>query len=148
MSGFVDEALNRGRALAQALMESTVRIRRQTGEVRNPTTGKLQKTWDVIYEGPARLRETNAQPREIDAAGQRLAEQSPTVSLPIGDDDRIQAGASADVLVDDVGVVLTNPPAPGAVGTQFRVAGQHEQTHSTSRRLPVEVLTHGGRLPG
>lgn len=136
--------LESARGRAQARMTSTVRIRRATGKSKNPATGRIEPVWAVIYEGPGRVRQSNAQPRNIDAAGQRLAEQSPTVGLPIGDDPRIVSGSSAAVRVDDVGTVLTNPEDPDRVGQQFRIAGTHDQTHSSSRRLPVEVFNHGG----
>lgn len=130
------------------LMGSTVRIERESGSTRNTTTGKVEKTWTTVYEGPGRLRATDTQPRDVDAAGQRLVEQTPTVSLPIGEDLRIVTGSSGAVRPDDVGEVIANPDDVSAVGLRFRIAGEHDQTHSTSRRLPVEVLTHGGRLPG
>lgn len=144
MNEAASRALSDGRAVAQSLMDSTVLIRRQTAQVKNPSTGRLEPLWVEIYEGPARLRAVDARPRSVDSAGRVLAEQEPTVGLPVDADDRIVTGTSADVRVDDVGTVLTNPAAPGAVGTRFRVSGQHEQTHSTSRRLPVEVYSHGG----
>lgn len=140
----VHDLLAAARALAGALQQGTVRIRRKTGESKNPATGRIEPVWTDIYEGPGRVRQSNAQPRNVDAAGQRLAEQSPTVGLPIGDDPRIVTGSSADVRVDDVGTVLTNPEDPERVGQQFRIAGTHDQTHSSSRRLPVEVFNHGG----
>lgn len=140
----LDVLLAEGRERAQSLMESTVRIRRQTGEARNQANGRVETTWTTIYEGPARLRFAGGQPREVDVAGQRLAEQSPTVCLPIGADSRITVGSSAAVRVDDEGEVLDNDPDSGIEGATFRVAGVHEQTHSTQRRLPVEVHSHGG----
>lgn len=141
MSGFVDDLLAAGRQTAQALMESTVRIRRKTGQTPNRTTGKVETTWSTVYEGPARVRLTGSDPREIDAVGQRVAIQDPTVSLPIGDDARIVTGTSAAVRLDDVGEVLANPPDPGETGTAFRIAGRVGQTHSTARRMRAEVIT-------
>lgn len=131
-----------GRERAESLMDSTVRISRKTSEARNPSNGRVDATWEVVYEGPARLRFTGGQPRDIDVAGQRFAEQSPTVCLPIGDDDRITVGSSDAVRVDDEGEVLDNEPDSGVENTTFRIAGVHEQTHSTQRRLPVEVHSH------
>lgn len=144
MRAAAERALSEGRAVAQSLMDSTVLIRREAGKSKNRSTGRLETQWTEIYEGPARVRGTDAQPRDVDSAGEIVAEQTPEVWLPIGDDDRVVTGASADVRVDDIGTILTNPSAPGAVGTRFRVSGQHEQTHSTSRRMPVEVFSHAG----
>lgn len=142
MSGFVDELLAAGRETAQALMETTVLIRRKTGTTRNPENGELVPTWNEIYKGPARVRLTAGDARDVDAFGQRFAVQDPIVSLPIGEDPRIDVGSSAAVRKDDVGEVLTNPPDPGEVGTEFRVDGRLGQTHSTARRLRAEVLSH------
>lgn len=142
MTGIVDELLAAGRETAQALMDSTVLIRRKTGTTPNPSNGQLEPVWQDIYKGPARVRLTNADPRDVDAVGQRFAIRDPTVSLPIAADPRIELGSSAAVRVDDVGTVLTNTPDPGEVGTSFRVDGRSGQTHSTARRLPVEVLAY------
>lgn len=144
MSELTDQVLAEGRALAQALMDSTVRITRVTSKTPNRLTGKIDVTRAVIYDGPARVRAPGSEPRDVDAAGQRFAEQTPTVSLPIAADSRVTEGSSAAVRVDDEGEITANDAAPGAVGTRFRIAGQHEQTHSTARRMPVEVFTHGG----
>lgn len=142
------QVLAAGRALAESLMDSTVLIRRKTGETRNKETGKVTSSWATVYAGPARVRFGNAQPRDLDAGGQRSVEQAPTVGLPIGEHPDITEGSSAAVQVDDEGSITANPDDAGIVGTRFRIAGVHEQTHSTSRRLPVEVFTHVGRDPG
>lgn len=142
MSGIVDELLEAGRARAQSLMDSTVLIRRVTGKIKNPETGQLEPTWLEVYKGPARLRLTNSDPRDVDASGQRYAIQDPMVSLPILADERITIGSSAAVHVDDVGEIVENDDDPGEVGTTFRVAGRLGQTHSTARRLRAEVLSH------
>lgn len=130
----VQSAVADGRAAAQALMDSVVRIRRRTGQTRDPESGTMVPTWATVYEGPGRIRFSQADPRDTDAAGQRIAEQTPVVVLPIA--------GSGGIRVDDEGEVLSNPPDPAVVGLRFRVAGVHAQTHSTSRRLPVEVYSH------
>lgn len=126
------QALGMGRRLAASLMQSTCRIRREGEKVRNPETGMLEPSWTSVYEGPCRVRFSVGAPRETDQAGQRFAEQSPTVWVPIHADG---------IRVDDVGEILSNTHAPEDVGLTFRVAGVHAQTHSTSRRLPVEILS-------
>lgn len=142
MSDLVDELLAAGRETAQALMDSTVVIRRETGKTPNPATGQVERIWTDIYQGPARLRLTDSDPQEVDAAGQRFAVEDPRISLPIAADPRITTGTSAAVRVDDVGTVLANEHDAGEIGTTFRLAGRVGQTHSTARRLRVEVLSH------
>lgn len=121
------------RAHAESLMSTSLIIRRKGADVRDPETGTMVPSWTTVYEGPCRVRFTNADPHESDQSGQRVAQQSPTVWLPIA--------TSAGVRLDDVGEILANPDDLGIVGVTFRVAGEHAQTHSTSRRLPVEVLS-------
>lgn len=128
-----ERMLARGRQAAASLMQTNVVIRRAGEPARDPFTGKVTPTWTTVYEGPCRVRFSSSVPRKADQAGQRFAEQSPTVWLPVH---------VSVVEVDDVGEVVANPSSPGDVGTTFRVAGVHAQTHSTSRRLPVEVLSH------
>ena len=124
--------LHRGRAMADSLMQSTCIIRRASGPpVRDPETGTTGPSLVTIYEGPCRVRFGVGSPREVDQAGQRFAEQSPTVWLPVH---------ASGIRVDDAGELTANPHAPEDVGTTFRIAGIHAQTHSTSRRFPVDTL--------
>lgn len=139
----IGAALPSLRAEAESLMRSKVRIRRRSKTTqRNPETGLEEHTWSVVYEGPGRLRADAAQPQDSDAAGQQVTDRQMRVSLPIGADPRIVTGASADVKVDDVGVLTANPDDPASVGLEFRVRDGHVQTQSTARRLPVEVTSH------
>src|SRR5687768_12112409 len=108
-------------------MQTTVIIRRAGAPVRDPATGTMVPSLTTIYTGPARVRFPTGQPRDVDQSGQRVAEQSPTVWVPVH---------AAGICVDDVGEVTSNPHATEDVGLRFRVAGVHVQTHSTSRRLP------------
>lgn len=130
----ITATLSRARMTAEALMQSTVIIRREGVPVRDPSTGTMTPTLTTVYTGPARLRLASGQPRDVDQAGQRVTEQSPMVWVPV---------QTWGILVDDVGEIIANPHAPGDVGLVFRIAGIHAQTHSTSRRFPVEVLSYG-----
>ncbi|GGO59119.1 hypothetical protein GCM10010910_01330 [Microbacterium nanhaiense] len=132
--------LGRGRSLAENLMDSSVVIRRKTGAARDPETGTLIPTWETVYDGPARFRFTRADPNEADQAGQRVAVQSPLVWLPIS--------TSGGVRLDDVGTVNASQFDTSMVGMQFRITGGHHQTHSTSRRLPIEVLSYAQGVDG
>ncbi len=123
------------RSRAETLMVSTVRIVRAAGREFDSETGTYVTNESEIYAGPARIRFSGSQPQERDAAGERVVDQLPTVSLPIA--------TSGDVRVDDVVIIAANPPDPTTVGTRMRVAGIHAQTHSTARRLPVEVVSRG-----
>lgn len=128
----VSGILARGRALAARLSDSEVTVRRAGEPARNPITGKIETTWTQIYQGPGRLRFSNGQPREGDQLGQRFSDQSPTLSLPIE--------GTGHIRVDDVAEISENPFDPGGESLKLRITGLHVQTHSTARRLPVEVL--------
>lgn len=128
----VERMLARARKDAASIARSTVTVKREGAKVRNPETGTLEPSWQIIYAGKGRLRFTAGQPREGDQAGQRFSDQSPTLALPI-------AGTSG-IRVDDVVEFEDNPYDPGGAALRLRVVGVHVQTHSTTRRLPVEVL--------
>lgn len=118
-----------GRKTAEALMESTCVIKRQTGTAPD-SNGVEQPTYATVYTGKCRLRITDARPNTVVAAGQSVAVQSPILSLPV------TAAGSADVRVDDIATISS--PLDGNT-VVARIAGFHTQTHSTARRFPVEV---------
>jgi len=129
----ITAALPELRAAAESMMHSTVIIRRPSGSTWNEETGTSVPAWVDVYEGPARIRFKDTQPRVADAAGEQVVDQAPVLSLPIA--------TSADVRVDDIATVTANPTDPGLIGLQFRIAGVHAQTHATARRFPVEVVS-------
>jgi len=122
-------ATRMGRALAESMMESTVIIKR-AGVPSEDANGVLTPTYSTIYSGVCRLRVTEARSDEVAAAGQGLAKQNPTLSIPVS------ASGSADVRVDDIATVTTPLDSVTVIA---RIAGLHSQTHSTARRFPVEV---------
>lgn len=128
-----------GRRFGRTQMTATVIIRRKTGTTKDTETGTITPTWTEIYDGPAELLFRDNSPRDVDAAGQRLAEQQPLIKLPI---DGPSAVAAANVRKDDVGEVTACEHDAGSVGISFRVAGIFAKSNATSRRLPVEVLSH------
>jgi len=118
-----------GRTLAESMMESTVVIKR-AGTPSEDANGVLTPTYTTIYSGVCRLRMTEARSDEVAVAGQALAKQNPTLSIPVS------ATGSADVRVDDIATVTTPLDSLIVLG---RIAGIHSQTHSTARRFPIEV---------
>lgn len=131
--------LGLGRRFGAQTQTSTIIVRRPGAPTRNENTGALVPTLTTIYTGPAELKFPDAQPHDVDAGGQRLAEQQPLVKLPITGP---KASTAAAIRKDDVGEVLANPDDPTIIGTTFRVTGIHAQSNATARRLPVEVLSH------
>jgi hypothetical protein len=124
----------RGQEAALASMTATCIIRR-TDEaapaVRNPVTGQFEKPAATIYAGVCELKFPSATTREADPQSQALTEQEPLLKLPLA--------TSSNVLVDDIGEILTSRFNPGQVGVRFRIAGEHDPNHATARRLPVEI---------
>jgi len=131
--------LGLGRRFQSATMTATVVIRRQGESVRDPVTGKITPTWSTVYDGPAEVMFPDNAPRDVDAVGQRLAEQQPLVKLPLVGE---KAAAAASVRKDDEGTVTASEHDLGNVGVTFRVTGIFAKSNATSRRLPVEVLSH------
>lgn len=124
-----------GRRQAEALMDSTCVITRpHVGEPTiDPETGQESTPAGVVvYTGKCRLRMSDARANGVALAGQQVAEQSPSLSLPV------LADGSADVRTNDIAVV-TSPLDP--TSRTVRIAGMHSQTHATARRFPVEVTT-------
>lgn len=123
-----------GRNFAEAQMESTCTITRKTGTTVD-ATGANVDTFATVYTGKCRLRMDVRRADEVVAAGQTLAKQHPTLSLPV------TATGSANVLPDDIVTFTANPLDASVIGDTYRVAGVFAQTHATARRFPVEQVS-------
>lgn len=117
------------RTTAEGLMDSLCVIQRQSGVVEN-ANGVETPTYTTIYSGKCRLRMPHADARNAAASGQSVELQTPTLSLPVV--------GSENVLPDDI-ATISSPLDPLVVTA--RVMGVHSQTHSTARRLQVEVTS-------
>jgi hypothetical protein len=126
-----------GRRQAEALMESTCVITRaSTATTVDPATGLLVPVAPtVIYSGKCRLRFPFVRPQQVLAVGQTLAKERGILSIPV------TAVGSANVLTDDVAEITESLLDPGSVGQRFRVEGPFSETHATSRRFPVEIVS-------
>lgn len=124
-------AVAMGRRQAESLMESTCTVTKvATGSI-DPATGLPTTTTTTVYSGKCRVRWSNASAADVDGAGQILAVQTPTISLPVE--------GSGDVLPDMTVTITANPLDTSLVGKSFRVKGIQFQTHATARRLQVEI---------
>jgi hypothetical protein len=123
-----------GRRFQEARMPATCTITRVTGRTFNEATGEYTDTVQTVYTGKCRLDfRASLQTLERDMEGQLLADQRPTLFLPI-------VGSEA-VTVNDMVTVTGNPLDGAAVGMRIRVTGLSATTYATARRLPGEVLT-------
>ncbi|MFN4000871.1 DUF6093 family protein [Microcella sp.] len=124
-----------GRRQAESLMESTCTITKVAADEIDPETGLRTQTTTTIYTGKCRLRLPSSWAADVDAAGQMLARQMPEISIPV------EAAGSGDVRPDMSVTITANPLDTSVVGVTFRVRGIQFQTHSTARRLQVELMT-------
>jgi hypothetical protein len=129
-----ESVIRAGRTFQEGRMPATVRIERTTGRTLNEGTGEYADQTRIVYDGRCRLDlRASLQTLERDMEGQLLAEQRPTLLLPI-------VGSEA-VTVNDVATITGNPLDPAAVGMRIRITGLSASTYATVRRLPGEVLT-------
>lgn len=134
-----EAVLARGRAAAEALFDATCKITRLSADrgAMDPVTLKYAaQTGETIYEGACKLQDASDRPAG-DApqdAGQRAQRTGTTrLDLPVL--------ASGEVAVNDVVKILANDPDPSVVGRVYTVAGRHDKTHATARRLPIVEVT-------
>lgn len=83
------------------------------------------------YEGICEWKAAGTAPRSVDAAGQILLIQAPTLKLPVEGSENVRPGQT--------GRITSNPNDRSLEGTEFIIDGNHSQTYSTARRLPVKV---------
>lgn len=126
-------AIAMGRKQAGLRMDSTCDITRVTGSHLDEATGKMVDTLTVIYTGICRLRYISPRVFEVEAAGQMIAEQRPTLSIPV------LADGSGDVLANDMATITANLLDPAMVGVQCRIEARDSGTAATARRFLVEV---------
>lgn len=131
-------ALPELQAHAESRMTDTVRITRGGSiPVFDAETGTYTPGATTIYEGPCRLKLSSTVVSDVDAQGQLLAAQGPTLSLPMLTPGTV--GTSGAVRPGDSAVILTSAHDPSAVGVTMTVEGRFIQTDATARRLPVEI---------
>lgn len=124
-----------GQRQAEALMESVCVITRRGVPVTDHATGQATTPETVIYTGKCRLRFPFVRPQQALVDGQVIERARGILSLPISDP------ATADVHTNDVATITANTVDPGIVGLTVRVEGVFLETHPTSRRVPVEVIS-------
>jgi len=114
-------------------MESTCRITRAGEDVVDQDTGIITPSSTVIYTGPCRLRFPYVRPQQVLADGQQLGKDRGILWLPVE--------GSSTVKADDIATITANPDDPDMVGYQVRIESQFVETHATSRRFPIEVIS-------
>lgn len=129
----VQAALPGLRAAAESLMvDSCVVGRKTSGGVLNEETGEYEPGFESVYEGPCKLKAAAVQAQDVDAQSQLLIIQQQTLSLPVAGSEGVRPGMVARV-------TLRNDPDVGVV--EVRVVAPHQQTFSSARRFPVELVS-------
>jgi hypothetical protein len=129
-----ESVIRAGRAFQESRMPATVTITRVTGRLLDETTGEYADTVQTVYAGKCRLDfRASLETLERDMEGQILADQRPTLLLPIV--------GSEGITVNDMATMTGNPLDPAVVGMRIRITGRSATTYATARRLPGEVLT-------
>jgi len=126
--------LERGRRMAEELMTDTCQIgTEKLGTDLDPETNERVVTFTAIYDGPCELKAAANDVREIDAAGQDLAEQGTVLKLPIA----TSAGVKRNMIVKITGSATD----PGLVGVRARIQAPSSGSRTVSRRFKVEVTS-------
>lgn len=128
----VEAALPALRSAAESLMTDRWRCSKGGGRTFDDDTG----TWtdapsEVVYDGPGRLRDIDADSPRADVQGETTVRGNLRLSLPIA--------TSGAVTIDDVLECVASSQDAALVGIKVRVTDLHLQTHSTARRFSVEV---------
>lgn len=124
-----------GRAQAEALMESTCVITRTAPGVPPVNAdGSTNDEVTTVYTGACRLRFPTVRAEQVLVEGQSIARDKGILSLPV-------VGDSAAVRADDIAVVTLSAVLDPGSTVIVRVQVPFTQTHSTARRMPVEVLS-------
>jgi hypothetical protein len=127
----VAAVLERGRAMAEALMVDECVIRRRTGETTGPG-GVVTPTYDPVYSGRCRLQQpaTTAQEQESGEASLLMLRFELQVPMSV-----------VGVQADDEVLMTTSAHDPDLVGREFLVRGLSHKTHAVMRRLQLEERT-------
>lgn len=124
--------LARARAAAERLMVDECVVRRRTGVVTDPETGKTTPTYATVYTGRCRVQQRGPSARAAEAGEAHLLMQRLEVHLPVSVED-VQAG-------DEVQVTAAAYD-PDLVGRVFLVRDLHRKSQASARRLGVEERT-------
>ncbi|MBX6358156.1 MAG: hypothetical protein IRZ05_20195 [Micromonosporaceae bacterium] len=125
-------ALAHGRAAAERLMVDQCVVRRQTGTVTDPDTGRVTPVYITVYEGKCRVQQQQVQARAIEPGEAHLLMLRLEVHLPM---------SVTGVAAGDEVVITSSAHDPDLAGRVFIVRELAHKSHATARRLGVEERT-------
>lgn len=122
-----------GRLAAERLMVDACTITRSAGNAGlNEVTGRTVPRATTVYSGPCQVQVPDTQPQTPEVGERTATVQRLTVKIPV---------SVTGVRVGDR-VTLTTAALDGDLaGRTYRVAGLHDKTYATSRRLACEETT-------
>lgn len=128
----VASALARGRAAAERLMVDQCVVRRVTGTVTDPDTGRVTPTYTSVYEGRCRVQQQHVQARAVEPGEAHLLMLRLEVHLPM---------SVTGIAAGDEVAITASAHDPDLAGRTFVVRELAHKTHATARRLGVEERT-------
>lgn len=139
----VNEAVRRGRELAESLMQDRFRAYSPTGRGKNPATGLEEMQYAVEYEtegkaaGRSRESDTNARTVTIGGVARLVVEGG--VHIPIS--KPIPVAGAAEGKGWEYECIEAGPDSdPSIVGRRWRVIDAPAKSYATARRLDVVEL--------
>ena len=133
----IGRVIYRGRRAAEAIMTATVQVRRYSGKPNtDPDTGKVTRSFLVVYEGKAKVAAYEAFEQVKDVAGSQQTLSRTRVDFPVG---------SFSVLPGDEVHVVTDAVDPMLAGKVLRITVPAPyKSHATALRCFVEEVSKGG----
>lgn len=123
--------LARAQAAAQAGMVDTCTIQRRTGETTDENSGVVTPTWDALYSGKCRVKQSIAQADQHDAGENYVLQMRLEVQLP--------TSVTGLKVGDEITIVTSrDPDLPGRV---FLVRDLFHKTDASARRVGVTERT-------
>ena len=131
-------------AAAESRMTETFIIDRPTGTVIDDE-GREQTTYDLVYEGPGRIRSYRPYEQSPDTGASTTTMQRTDWHIPAP--ERMAALVSSGTVTTWAGPVQAGDRArrvtPGKAVKTVRIAGEHDVTDQTAQRLVVDDITGG-----
>ena len=133
----IGRVIYRGRRAAEAIMSTTVRVRRYTGKpVTDPETGQVTRSFSVVYEGKAKIAAYEAFEQVRDVAGSQQTLSRTRVDFPVGSFS-VLPGDEVHVISDSADAMLAGKVLRVTVPAPYK-------SHATALRCFVEEVSKGG----
>lgn len=106
-------------------------VHRPGTKITDPTTGKVSRPMEPIYDGRCEFQQTVAQSTEAEAGEHQFTVQDIMWKTPV---------AAGPFQIGDVVKVTSSAEDPHLAGRQFRVSELFFKTYATAQRSKVEGI--------